>query len=240
MKTVTLVRHATAIDKAQESADIERSLTKEGGKEAQAVAAALKAEAIVPDLIFCSPAIRAFETARKMAKVLDYPKKQIVVVDALYESLAPPLVLEVLKAVKDDYQSILLVGHDPVLSEFVRYFAKDFTVDLPKGSALALGVNRRKWQNLGENDGKLYAFVTAEKPAPGRSKKQIKDELSGAIRQKLGEAIDAAGLERNGRVEKLLKSASKELTEKLAKTIHKMPKQEIAAVVQKTAPASAK
>ena len=237
MRTITLVRHATAVDKSQDVADFDRGLTKDGSEETRAVARALQAEEMVPDLILSSPAVRAFETARKLAKILGYPKKDIVVVDSLYENIEPPKVLELLKSLNDDFQSVMVVGHDPVLSEFAGHFGKDVSVELPKGSALCLRRNRKKWANLLRNDGQLKFLVVAEKPAPQKSKKEVKKTLSESMQEKLAEAIVAADFPKSNKVEKKIKATAKELADKLSKTMPKSPKAKMTAVVHRSLPA---
>ena len=63
MKTLFLLRHAKAQDAAPGSSDLDRTLNERGRQEAQAIGKYLKKQNVTFDLVLCSPAVRARETA---------------------------------------------------------------------------------------------------------------------------------------------------------------------------------
>jgi len=72
MKTLLLLRHAKSSWKHPELADHDRPLNKRGKRTAPRVSALLQDEDLIPDLILCSPAVRAHTTARLVAKACAY------------------------------------------------------------------------------------------------------------------------------------------------------------------------
>ena len=58
--------------------DSERPLNKRGEKNAQFMGKLLKKMDEIPDLIISSSAVRAYKTAKKVAKKIDYPADKIL------------------------------------------------------------------------------------------------------------------------------------------------------------------
>ena len=117
-----LLRHGIAVDRESAGVDdSKRSLTEKGARRLQLEAAGMRALRLAFDLIFTSPLLRAYETARIVAEAYDMADKTLVT-----EALAPgrgfgrtldrhaPLVLALMR---HDVQNALLVGHEPDLSE---------------------------------------------------------------------------------------------------------------------------
>lgn len=232
MKTVTIVRHASAVGHEAELKDFERSLTKEGIKEAKNVASELKALGLKPNLIISSPAIRAIQTAETFAKTFGYRRKKIALVDALYEDLAPEKVLEIFNGLDDSSDSVMVFGHDPVLSTFVKYFVKDFSEEMPKGSVVSIESNRKIWKNLSQQDGNLKFFAFPNKQAASSKKGEIKKEVIAIIDKQLNETASELGIALDKKTKKLIKNLSGEFAKKAAKEIKKQSKLNQVSVIQ--------
>ena len=86
MKTIYLVRYATAGKGKPKSPDRKRVLSKKGKNEAVQMAKKLKKNGMLPDLLISSPAKRAIQTARVFAGIFKYPKDRIVLNKTLYEA----------------------------------------------------------------------------------------------------------------------------------------------------------
>ena len=114
-----ILRHGEAGQKLSSNpSDRQRSLTATGKDEVMEVAKALKKIGIKFDLIASSPLKRAYETAAIVANVFKMSKKL-----QTWSELAPEGVrLELYRKIcrlRQEY-SILLVGHEPQLSEIVN------------------------------------------------------------------------------------------------------------------------
>jgi phosphohistidine phosphatase len=118
MKTLLLLRHAKSSWDNPHLDDFERPLNKRGRKTAKRVGKYLVEQDLVPGLIVSSPARRARKTARRVAKKSGYSQK-IELDKRLYLSdVASHL------AVVDEFppgiERVLLVGHNPGLSDFLK------------------------------------------------------------------------------------------------------------------------
>ena len=83
MKRLLIMRHAKSSWKDSDLTDHERPLKKRGKNDAHQMGKLLKSKKIVPDMIICSTAQRAKETAELLADAMKY-KDKIILSDALY------------------------------------------------------------------------------------------------------------------------------------------------------------
>lgn len=120
MKTVYLIRHAKSSWKNPELDDYKRPLNQRGKKNAQEMGERLALAGILPDFIVSSPAKRARSTARRIAKRVGYPKKDIVYNRDLYLSDCD-IYLDIIEAYLHQVQSIAIVGHNMVITELAEY-----------------------------------------------------------------------------------------------------------------------
>jgi phosphohistidine phosphatase len=113
-RTLVLLRHAKA-ERPTGHSDVERPLTERGHADAGAAGAWLAAHGYVPDLVLCSTAKRTRQTwhgvalALPSAPAVRYEKK-------LYAGGAREM-LSVVAAAKDDARTVLVIGHNPAVSE---------------------------------------------------------------------------------------------------------------------------
>ncbi len=112
---ITCLRHATA--EPHTLTDVERALVKKGRNQVQRVASFCRKNALIPEVLLCSPLRRAEQTATALKNQLpDCPAPLVV------EWLAPGVsVSDVAKELKKLAQAgvgdVWLVGHEPGLSE---------------------------------------------------------------------------------------------------------------------------
>ena len=71
MKTVLLLRHAKSSWNHPSLGDFDRPLAPRGRKAAPRIARFMRAEGLIPDVVFCSAALRALETWALVAPGLD-------------------------------------------------------------------------------------------------------------------------------------------------------------------------
>lgn len=113
-RRLALVRHAKA-EADSEGEDTARALTSRGRRDAAAVGRWLVSEELVPDLVVCSDAVRAQETWTAASSELDDPPP-VRVEPALYESTVARLT-DVVCGTAPAVQTLVVVGHDPTVSE---------------------------------------------------------------------------------------------------------------------------
>lgn len=112
-RTLYILRHAEAAPSADQ--DKNRPLTAAGKQAAMALGEKLKAKTIQPETILCSSARRTRETAEFMA--LDMP---VSYKDKLYNAPASEI-YEQIKTVPEDSRSVLVIAHNPGVSDLVRF-----------------------------------------------------------------------------------------------------------------------
>lgn len=207
MKTLFLVRHAKAASQEPETQDIDRSLTKGGRKDARRMAKKLLKKALIPQLIISSTAKRALKTARIFANEFNYSVDTILSSNTIYEhpqESGEEALLAIIRGIDEQYQSVMIIGHDPLMSDFAKFVQKSFREKFPAGSVLALEFPIDSWSQLARGKGNIKFF-----DYPGR-KKQLWSDMEDSLRKSIG-----SGLKR------VLGKIDKEVAEKMDKSINK-------------------
>ena len=124
MKTLLLVRHAKTAPAGPNQTDHARALEDSGVTDAGKLAHYLRKKNLIPDQILVSSANRTQTTAHILLTAFDSSQIDVVVSDELY--LADENFLqEVIASVRDDIGTLMIVGHNPGLSELAHYFDHD-------------------------------------------------------------------------------------------------------------------
>jgi phosphohistidine phosphatase SixA len=113
---ITFLRHATAEDGGLSIPDADRALIDKGEKQVKRVAAFCLANGLIPGSIYCSPLLRAQQTARIFNQRLPgSPAPQTV--DWLgIDNSAPTIIAELSKLADLGLDDVWLVGHEPDFS----------------------------------------------------------------------------------------------------------------------------
>ena len=115
-----ILRHAIAGDRDENlyPDDSLRHLTEKGEKKMGKIAGHLKHMDVQLDVILTSPYVRAFETAKIVAKIFGVKKKQLVLSEHLIPSgTARDLIAEINEIFQ--VENLMLVGHELYLSDLV-------------------------------------------------------------------------------------------------------------------------
>ena len=138
MRRLLLLRHAKAVPAEHALDDIARPLAERGERDARRIGERLRAHQLSPSLILASPATRTLQTARLVAASVDYPRDAIALERRLYLA-EPPSIVEVIAEQAPAIESLLVVGHNPGLTQVVHDLLPSFDVeDLPTGAVVAL------------------------------------------------------------------------------------------------------
>lgn len=159
MKTLYVIRHAKSSWDVKTLGDIERPLNDRGKKDAPRMGKRLKEKEVHPDLIITSPAKRAFSTAKRIAKILKYPKEKLKITDKLYHG-DEDAILEVLHKQKDKNNIIILFGHNPGLTDFVNsIMSEELDIDnVPTCGVVAFKFEAERWDQITWGTGKMLFF----------------------------------------------------------------------------------
>lgn len=118
-----ILRHAKSDWDSGVSLDQERPLNKRGRKDAPRIGAWMREHYLYPGWVYCSTAARARETLTALVEELQLPTERIIYMDKLYLASLSVL-LQILRDIPLEHNSVMLVGHNPGLEELVRYLAK--------------------------------------------------------------------------------------------------------------------
>jgi phosphohistidine phosphatase len=118
--TVVLLRHAKA-ETPGDGPDFTRTLADRGRSDADAAGAWLADEGLWPDLVLCSPANRTRETWHLVAIAMatakpDGPAPEVRYEQGLYDG-GRTEVFDLLRGLNEDVRTVLVVGHNPTMSD---------------------------------------------------------------------------------------------------------------------------
>jgi len=140
-----ILRHAIAEDRDENiyPDDSLRPLTTKGKKKMVAIANNLKEMDVTVDLILSSPYVRARGTAKILFKAFDLKKEQVKLSDNLAPSgFAKDLIVEINE--KYPVENLVLVGHEPYLSELVAMLVAgdpSMSILMKKGGLCRLSID---------------------------------------------------------------------------------------------------
>jgi phosphohistidine phosphatase len=160
MKTLFLLRHARAENAGPGSSDFDRNLDELGKKEAQAAGVFIKQLHLTFDLILCSTAVRARETA-DLAIAAAELQTTVRYDQRIYEA-APLQLLEVIREVENEKGTLLLVGHNPGVAELLKLLTGQ-TAPMSTCSLAKLDLEADQWGNIEQARGTLDWIVKPEK-----------------------------------------------------------------------------
>lgn len=147
MKRLTLVRHAKSSWKHPELADFDRPLNKRGRRDAPFMAARLAQSGARPGLILTSPALRARLTALPLREALQLAPERLVEEPRLYEADAGRL-LEILRGLEAGIEHVLVVAHNPGLTDLVNLLSDAGIDNLPTCGIVSLAADIGRWGQL--------------------------------------------------------------------------------------------
>jgi phosphohistidine phosphatase len=138
VKQLILFRHAKSSWSDSSQPDIERPLSERGERDAPRMGGRLRARQARPELLLTSPAIRAARTAHLLARSMGYSRELIRSQESLYLA-TPDEILDVIAAQDNDVDCLLVIGHNPGLTELTNRLLPDLALDnLPTSGAVAI------------------------------------------------------------------------------------------------------
>ena len=156
MKTLLLMRHGKSSWKDETLEDHERPLKKRGRKDSARIAKEIRKRDLQPNLILCSTAIRARQTAEILVEALDAPNK-VIFSDELYMG-EPQDFITALKEYTDDEDIVMIVAHNPGLEAYLQIVDGEIE-SLPTAGLGYLLLAVDDWQELSlDTMGDLIGF----------------------------------------------------------------------------------
>ena len=148
MKTLFLVRHGQSSWDDVKLADRERPLSDKGKSDAAKMGKRLAESEVALDMIVASPAQRALATAEAIARKLDVKRRNIVQDERLYTGQVDDL-LQLIQEMGRDHKRLMLVGHNPLLSELLLCLSGEDT-NMPTCAVAVLRFDTKSWARIGK------------------------------------------------------------------------------------------
>ena len=154
MKILTLVRHAKSSWKDTTLTDRQRPLNSRGERDAPEMGRRIADHGIRPSLILSSPAVRAWTTAKFIAAAMGYPAEFLQREETLYLASLDDL-LDAVVAQDNGFNSLMIVGHNPGLTEFANFLVPGLTDNLPTAGVVSVQIDRDDWSLYGQPETEL-------------------------------------------------------------------------------------
>lgn len=161
MKTLYIVRHAKSSWDFPNLPDYERPLLEIGRVKTRMIIQFLKEQHTKPGLILCSHATRARETAAMIAEELTYPIEGIHIESSIYHGNEDDL-FNLICALPDEHDSVMIVGHNPTLTNFVNQLIEEPIDWLPTSACACFVFKTDLWEKI-MTAGKITKFVISPK-----------------------------------------------------------------------------
>ena len=164
MKNLFLLRHCEAYNFEENKSDYEKQLNENGRKCARLLKNWFEKNNIVLDYVLTSSANRTLTTANIIFSDYEnkiYQKKELYLCD--YKDI-----LKELKILDNNFNSVIIVGHEPSISESLKFLISYCRPDLeyvtksfyPTGGLSVINFNITNWNKIEEKTGILDAFIT--------------------------------------------------------------------------------
>ena len=161
MKTLFIVRHAKSSWESPDLDDVKRPVIENGVKKTKKVIGFLNKENVKVDLIMSSHAQRARDTAALLAGSLNYPLSDIIINEKIYNGDEDDLLHEVY-ALPNDKNNIMIIGHNPTVTQFVNFFLDKKVDFVPTSAVISISFDTDQWEKI-ETSGKKVNFVAFPK-----------------------------------------------------------------------------
>lgn len=146
MKNLILIRHAKSSWNAP-LLDKDRPLANRGMKDAHLVSATIDEHLPKTFIIWSSTAKRASETAMIFAQNLSCPIESIIFKDELY-TFDDRQLEKTIKSCNNDYDNVILFGHNDAITNFVNKFGNVFIDNVPTSGFVSIHFDSKNWETI--------------------------------------------------------------------------------------------
>lgn len=157
MKTLLVLRHGKSDWKSSFDTDHDRPLAKRGLLAARRMGHFLAGVKGTPERVLSSTAVRARTTAELAHQAGDW-RCPIDLFDSLYGATVETVV-NLLRSQVDVYSRLLIVGHQPTLSETIAALTGGQQVRFPTAALAEILLEIDAWSRLTPGDGRLSWLV---------------------------------------------------------------------------------
>ena len=163
MKILTIVRHAKSSWKDNSLPDNKRPLNRRGERDAPVMGERIQEHGIRPSLIVSSPATRAWTTAKIIATAINYPREFLQKEDSLYLASLDEI-LDIVVAQDNAFNNLMLVGHNPGLTDVANFLVPGLTSNLPTVGVVSVQIDQDNWSLYEQPATELLVHDWPKKP----------------------------------------------------------------------------
>ena len=157
MKRLILVRHAKSSWKNPGLKDFARPLNGRGKQNAPMMGKHLLRSGVLPQVVVSSPAKRAWSTARLIASEIHFKEEKLIADPEVYEADVDTL-MEIIGKFSGDWQDVMLVGHNPGLTELAEMLTDQTFGNLPTCAICCIEFAVEKWSEISHGSGRVYLY----------------------------------------------------------------------------------
>lgn len=162
MKTVFLLRHGEAQEEDFDS-DYTRRLTDRGKLRSSIMADHLLSSNNKVEFIISSGAPRARCTAEIVQNIFKLTQEALILNDTLYNAHDPWLLMDLIWNCSNSISLLMIVGHNPVLTELAYILTGNFRTSMDKGSVIKIEFNVEKWEDVESAKGSCIFYKVFSK-----------------------------------------------------------------------------
>jgi len=189
MKTLLIMRHGKSSWKNKDLDDHERPLKKRGKKNVSSVGEMVVKKELIPQIILCSSAVRAQQTAELFIEATKFSGK-VEYLDALYLA-EDDKVMQLVAQLPDEVERAMIIGHNPGLESLVQRLDQQVT-GLPTAALACFSLETKSWKELTTaTEATLVEFwqpadleIKAEKKKPAKPEQKHGEKKSEEVKKK--------------------------------------------------------
>ena len=157
MLRLILLRHGKSSWDDDRLDDFDRPVAPRGLRNVPEMGRRLARRGPAPDLVLSSTAARALETARGVARELGYREDGIRGVPELYLATSDEI-LDVIRGAPSDIASLMIVGHNPGLTELANRLDDIRLDNMPTAAMLCVEFDISGWSDIRPEEAQLCWF----------------------------------------------------------------------------------
>ena len=166
MLTLYLLRHAKSSWDHPSLSDFDRPLAARGREAAPRMGRLMRDNGDAPELVLCSPALRARQTKDLVLDVLDYDP-EVRLMDGLYNFGDGSGLLHIIQQIGGECSSLLVIGHNPSIENLaIKLAGSGKSADLkamarkyPTAALAITEFDADDWHEVRNGKGKLLSFT---------------------------------------------------------------------------------
>jgi len=165
-KTLYLLRHAKSGWDDPVARDFDRPLNKKGEKAARTIGQWMASNGVAFEHVIASPAVRVIDTLDSLWS--GYGRKLEPTWDRRIYLASSATLLDVLREVSDEHDSVMMVGHNPGMEDVVFDLVPDdgssplreeVEVKYPTAALAQLDIDIDSWSDIGKPVAHLKRFI---------------------------------------------------------------------------------